>query len=79
MITANDERFSGEMATGDYSLQIVDNASVDGVPNIHAGRYGLGRQFALPFDEDGRQLGVRPYRKVISAQAVFRREAFGPN
>ena len=33
------------------------------------GAFGLGRQFALG-------AAVRPFRKLISAQAVFRREAF---
>jgi len=34
----------------------------------YAGRYGLGRQLALA----GREL--RPFRRVVSAQAIFRRE-----
>ena len=38
----------------------------------NAGAFGLGKQFAL-----GRE--VRPFRKLISAQAVFRREAFDTN
>lgn len=36
----------------------------------YAGQFGLGRQYALA----GKT--VRPFRKVISAQAVFRREVF---
>lgn len=36
----------------------------------YAGRYGLGRQLALA----GRE--VRPFRRVVSAQAIFRREVF---
>lgn len=35
----------------------------------YAGTYGLGRQFALGRD-------VRPFRKLVSGQAVFRREVF---
>ncbi len=35
----------------------------------YAGRYGLGRQLALTED-------VRPFRTLLSAQAVFRREVF---
>lgn len=36
----------------------------------YAGPYGLGRQFALA----GKT--VRPFRKVVSAQAIYRREVF---
>ncbi len=35
----------------------------------YSGRYGLGRQYAL-----GRE--IRPFRKLVRAQAVFRRERF---
>jgi hypothetical protein len=35
---------------------------------VYAGRYGLGRQFAFA----GKT--VRPYRKLITAQAIYRRE-----
>lgn len=38
----------------------------------NAGAFGLGKQFALG-------QSVRPYRKLISAQAVFRRESFDTN
>jgi hypothetical protein len=40
----------------------------DGAVGPYAGPYGLGRQFALA----GRTL--RPFRKLISAQAIYRRE-----
>jgi hypothetical protein len=40
----------------------------DGAIGPYSGPYGLGRQFALA----GRTL--RPYRKLISAQAIYRRE-----
>jgi hypothetical protein len=44
----------------------------------YGGQYGLGAQGALgsPAMTGGRP--VRPFRKVISAQAVYRREVFGP-
>lgn len=41
----------------------------DGRPGPYAGSYGLGRQFA--FAEE-----IRPYRRLLTAQAVFRREVF---
>ena len=64
-------------STGRYTLRVPENSYVDGQPNIHGGRYGLGRQFALPYDRDGiRQFGVRPYRRVLSFQAIYRREVY---
>jgi hypothetical protein len=40
----------------------------DGAIGPYAGQYGLGRQLALA----GRTL--RPFRKLISAQSIYRRE-----
>jgi hypothetical protein len=40
----------------------------DGAIGPYAGQFGLGRQLALA----GRTL--RPFRKLISAQAIYRRE-----
>jgi hypothetical protein len=54
-------------AAGDFFAP--DAGGVD--PSPVAGRYGLGRQLAL-----GQEL--RPFRRVQTAQAVFRRELFGP-
>jgi hypothetical protein len=42
----------------------------DGAIGTYAGPYGLGRQLALAGQV------VRPYRKLISAQSVYRRELF---
>lgn len=42
---------------------------VDGESGVHAGQYGLGQHLAL-------QTKIRPYRKVLSVQAVYRREVF---
>jgi hypothetical protein len=51
---------------------VPPGAPVDDVTAIgtYAGTYGLGRQYALA----GRT--VRPFRKVISAQAIYRREVY---
>ncbi len=40
-----------------------------GVAGTYSGPYGLGRQFAFARE-------VRPYRKLLSAQAIYRREVF---
>ena len=40
-----------------------------GVVGTYSGTYGLGRQFAFARE-------VRPYRKLLSAQAIYRREVF---
>lgn len=56
-----------------YELVIEPNVgNLDGTPRIHAGRYGLGRQAAYY-----QELGVRPYRRIISVEAIYRREVFG--
>ena len=52
-----------------YELVVAANDTIDGI-RAHSGRYGLGHLEAY-----GKQ--VRPYRKVISAQAIYRREVFG--
>ncbi len=63
--------------SGAYALLVPENTYDDEDSSIHAGRYGLGRQIALPFDRDSiRQFGVRPYRRVLSLQAIYRREVF---
>lgn len=48
---------------------IVPDASTTGASPV-SGRYGLGKQLAL--DQE-----LRPFRRVQTAQAVFRREIFG--
>ena len=64
----------GSLSDGDtgtrYSL-VVANQTGPADTTIHSGRYGLGRQAALM-----RSAGVRPFRKVLSAQAIYRREVF---
>jgi hypothetical protein len=78
VLSADDARVT-EGNTGQYTLVVAANSYADdpGVvaENIHGGRFGMGRQIALPFSNVG-QFGVRPYRKVISTQAVVRREVF---
>lgn len=62
-------------ATGQtYELVICNNSRPPGGPNIvnnvaHSGKYGLGS-----FDAHLTQ--VRPFRRVITAQAIYRREVF---
>ena len=76
VISADDSALT-PAALSRYALVVGSNAYVDGQPSTHAGRYGLGRQIALPWNRDNiRQYGVRPYRRVISTQAVYRREVF---
>jgi hypothetical protein len=43
----------------------------DGTPTgTYVGQYGLGRQYALAGQT------VRPFRRLVTAQAIFRREVF---
>lgn len=64
-----------DSGSGRYSLIVPINDHIPNEPNIYSGRFGLGRQIALPY-ADVREYGVRPYRRVISVQAVYRREVF---
>lgn len=71
-ISADDSALTEASPLSNYTLVVGDNDGyTDGAPGIYGGKYGLGRQLA-----NAQQLGVRPFRKVISAQAVYRREAF---
>ncbi|MGB7342886.1 MAG: TadE/TadG family type IV pilus assembly protein [Pirellulaceae bacterium] len=70
IVIADDQGIS-DVATGSaYTLAVLDEVGVANT-QIHSGRYGLGRQAALL-----RSVGVRPYRKVLSVQAIYRREVF---
>ena len=51
------------------SLTAAPSGSTEVYAGTYGGQYGLGEQGAL-----GRR--VRPYRRVISAQAIYRREVF---
>jgi TadE-like protein len=58
---------------GVESTNAPPGAPIDDDPSAvgaYAGPFGLGRQFALAGQT------VRPFRKLISAQAIFRREVF---
>jgi len=71
-ILADDSTLTESNSLSNYSLVVEENAGFDqdGV-QVYGGKYGLGRNLAY-----AQQLGVRPYHKVISAQAIYRREAF---
>ncbi len=70
IIDADDGSLSDGDTGSNYSLVIPDESGPADT-TIHSGRYGLGRQAALL-----RTAGVRPYRKVLSTQAIYRREVF---
>ena len=70
IIDADDPSIVDGNTGGNYSL-VMPAESGPASTTIHSGRYGLGRQAALL-----RIAGVRPYRKVISVQAIYRREVF---
>ena len=67
---ADDSAISNENTGSNYSLAVsAESGPAD--TTIHSGRYGLGRQAALLETN-----GIRPYRTVISVQAIYRREVF---
>ena len=70
IIEADDSSLSDGDTGSNYSLAVsAESGAAD--TTIHSGRYGLGRQAALLIGT-----GVRPYRKVMSVQAIYRREVF---
>ena len=70
IIEADDSSLTDGDTGSNYSLAVAaESGTAD--TTIHSGRYGLGRQAAL-FVETG----IRPYRKVMSVQAIYRREVF---
>ena len=70
IIDADDASISNGNTGSKYSL-VVSAESGPADTSIYSGRFGLGRQAALL-----RSAGVRPYRKVLSVQAIYRREVF---
>jgi hypothetical protein len=71
VIVEADDASLGDGDTGsNYSLVVAaESGAAD--TTIHSGRYGLGRQAALFVAS-----GIRPYRTVMSVQAIYRREVF---
>ena len=70
IIDADDFSIVDGNTGSNYSL-VVPAESGPANTTIHSGRFGLGRQAALLISA-----GVRPYRKVMSVQAIYRREVF---
>ena len=70
IIEADDSSISDGNTGSNYSLAVAaESGTAD--TTIHSGRFGLGRQAALL-----REAGVRPYRRVLSVQSIYRREVF---
>ncbi|MEM1227814.1 MAG: TadE family protein [Planctomycetota bacterium] len=70
IVEADDAGLSDASPSSVYSFAVSNELGAADT-QIYSGRYGLGRQAALFRSE-----GVRPYRKVISVQAIYRREVF---
>jgi hypothetical protein len=67
-VQADDASVTHDMLPDGYTLEsLTPNSVVDGSPN--RGEFGLGEMQALGTT-------VRPYRKVLTAQAIYRREVF---
>ena len=64
IIVAND----GGVSTDPSSPPPPGGLVPDADPGLYAGQYGLGRQLAFGGKE------VRPYRKLLAGEAIFRRE-----
>lgn len=76
MFVANDATLSDQGLDADQSNYQLVTPINDGI-GANSGRYGLGRHVIHVEGMDQiNQYGVRPYRKVLSAQAIYRREVF---
>ncbi|MBL8827721.1 MAG: pilus assembly protein [Planctomycetaceae bacterium] len=65
------------LPAGKYQLAVASDADpfdAMGTSRVNSGRFGLGRLSA--YKPSAGALGVRPYRRVITAQAIYRREVF---
>ena len=70
IVEADDTSIADGTTGSNYTLSVANKTGTAGT-TIHSGRYGLGRQAAV-----WKAAGVRPYRKVLSVQAIYRREVF---
>jgi hypothetical protein len=70
-ITADDSQVVADAVPGGGSLVAPDAPASADYAGTYGGAYGLGEQGAF-----GKQ--VRPFRRVISAQAMYRREVLAP-
>jgi hypothetical protein len=78
IVNARDNDIDDGDTGSNYSLVVPAESGIANT-TIHSGRFGLGRQAAGVFNRQTyllRSAGVRPYRKVISVQAIYRREVF---
>lgn len=71
VIVEADDSVIADGDTGSNYALVVSAETDPAETTIHSGRFGLGRQAPLLVDS-----GVRPYRKVMSVQAIYRREVF---
>jgi hypothetical protein len=78
IVNANDADIADGDTGSNYSLVVPAEIGIADT-TIHSGRFGLGRQAAGVVNRQTyllRSAGVRPYRKVLSVQAIYRREVF---
>ena len=75
VVEANDSALNSG-STDVVNGQVTDiQPTANSIPS-YTGKYGLGALYAAkPLDD---VQGVRPFRRVLTAQSIFRREVFGP-
>jgi hypothetical protein len=77
-VAADDSELDpGSNAPGDLNgAPLVSTGQDPSYAGTYGGQFGLGAQGALGSEELTGGRPVRPYRRVISAQAIYRREVF---
>jgi len=76
------QSYPGDPVT-DTGYEFVANPNPGAVPHgdnpdfgAYTGKYGLGRMYGPALDGSGMSVPVRPFRRMISAQSLFRREVY---
>jgi hypothetical protein len=74
-VLANDSISSGDLTNLNASTQNVGTTN-NSIPS-YAGTFGLGALYAVVPNNGDTAVAVRPYRRFLVAQSIFRREVFG--
>jgi hypothetical protein len=83
---AGGPNIGNSIIANDAGVAVVDNdgfsptgsTGSDSEFGPYSGAHALGRQAAFGSPQMAGSAGVRPYRRLITAQAIYRREIFGP-
>jgi hypothetical protein len=78
-VLADDSTMSSGPTDNLGSVKVADSAGL-GQNSIgsYSGKYGLGALYAVLPNDGDTPVAVRPFRRFLTAQSIFRREVFAP-